>query len=222
MSTIPINDKNELLKWLTEYYLENDSLEDNIYNELLKVYKPFLLDNKAIELYDKICKKEAPDSIENMSFLVLEQIISIMNKDMNELIIEMLYEYHFRYNKSFIIDLYNKLLNDNIGRKVNVVVKKPKENTLVNGKLNSISEKESITLEEKVESLVDGTVTTKENVIPFVGYKSYIKVIKNDNDRILYLNDSNLDPNMLNEDADIQEELDNLFDDKYIVNPRTK
>ena len=39
MSTIPINDKNELLKWLTMYFLDNDELDKDIYDELLSVYK---------------------------------------------------------------------------------------------------------------------------------------------------------------------------------------
>ena len=136
--------------------------------------------------------------MENMSFLVLEQILSLVNKDSSDLILEMLYEYHFKFNKQFIMGLYNEFLTKNVGNDVTVVISKPNEYPTITGKLNEYKNKESIKVDE--------------NIIPFVGYKSYIKEIKNDDQELLYFNDSKLDPTTLIEDVDVQEELNNLFD----------
>ena len=216
--SIPYDD-NEILKWFVEYLIDNDSIPQEYIDELLKTHKPYMYDPQTIQLFEDILSGKVNKTRENMAFLNVSQALSLVNKDSNTLLLEILYDYHAVYNKEFLMDVYGRLISRNIGKKVMVQTAHPNEFRTVSGKLKDYKAQESITIEEKKESLIDDTVILKENVIPFVGFKSYIKEVRNNDQELLYINKSTCDPDKLIEDADIQTVKDNLFSDKKIEGP---
>ena len=204
--SIPYDDKNELLIALTEYFLVNDTMDQEIYDNLLQRYKPFGEDKEAYELYIKIIDDKSLCTRDNMAYITIEELLLLINKDSSDLILETLYEYHFTFNREYLLSLYNRLLNNNIGKKVNVITFLPnKEKKYVNGELKAYNEKESITVDDEV--------------IPFVGFKSFIKDIKNEKLELLYTNFLNTEPNDLSDDIKVQTEKDKIFGDKKIEGP---
>ena len=204
--SLKLEERNELLKWFAEAYYYNDELlKDGVYDEifirLLSKYKPLTEDIIGLEFLKKIKKGERKPNQTDMSFIVLEQIMiglkGELGLDVEHGIYGMLFDYHAKYNKDFINELYMEHLKDNIGNKVYVVGRNDKQPILEAGELQAVDDYHS--------------VKVNNQDINFIGYKHYIKTIKDDDNRVLYYNGNDYTMNMLVEPEDIATQTIILF-----------
>ena len=203
---LSIDDRNEILKWLAEAYYYNNELKehgvfDELYIMLSSKYKPLTEDPKALELVKEVGKGDKEPSMNTMSLIVLEQIMiglkGGLGLDTEHGIDKMLFDYHFKYNRDFINQIYMNQLHNKIGDKVYVVGKHERVPLLETGTLDDVEDYKSVK--------VNGTDYN------FLGYKHYIRSISDENKNVLYYNGSDYDPALLIEPGEIQGAKTRLF-----------
>lgn len=202
---IDIENKNELLKFFTRAYYNNErllipyaeehGLYDDIFNKLSGLYKPVTEDKQALFLKSELKKNPDQADQEMEAFLIIEQImvglkghIGVTKDVVNELL-----RYHYKYNKEFVIELFMDELTESIGNEVKVVGKNNGKYIMENGVLREVNPGNFIELYEN------------KKVIPFIGFKQYLIEVKDKYDKVLYRNYEDLDLNKLIDTTDIDE-----------------
>lgn len=213
--SLDIEDRNELLKWFAQAYYHNDELlehgvYDEIYIRLSSKYKPLTEDAKVLELLKNIKQGKKEATVNNMSLIVLEQIMiglkGELGLDVKNGIDKMLFDYHSRFNKEFINELYMEHLESNVGKKVVIVGRYEKQPMLETGML------------EEVEPYRSVKVNGQD--IKFIGFKHYIKSIRDEDNRVIFNNANNYDMRNLVEPEDINTEKVILFSKKVAQKAR--
>ena len=208
MREVPIDNEYELLKWITEYVINYEYIPEEELAIIKEKYKPFIKDPDAIQLLSDIEGGIVEKTKENMTSLVLKQIIYLINKDLNDTIMEVAFDFFVEYDMAFLYECYNSVLEKTVNQKVNVFVRKSDGATVLDGILINVVPKESVTIDELV--------------IPFISYKSYIKRIKNERGLEIYNNRITKDAVSLIEPSDIEAEKAKIFGETEIVTTRGK